>query len=253
MEMLVTKQPPEKKKKKSTVQAIKLDSRFTPFDYHCACPEMFLFFHKEKMLTTAPNDQTELGTIPQNSCNFYGAMAPGQSINSKRQKKRNFIFATVGTACSILRMSHRIETDASCPVLRGVKSSLPSLMRSDAGCGSSADGRSAVLLAERQRDEAIEFKPVRAAADSFFMVSESRQRNREKSAHSKHNLFWLQGLAYPHWSLGGIQTPDPPRALWSAQGALIFCQYLSLPSLPLAAWREGSFILQFGLIKFELS
>lgn len=55
--------------------------------------------------------------------NLYGVIASGQSINSKRQKKKkkgNFIFATAGTACSILRMSRGTETDASCPVLRRV-------------------------------------------------------------------------------------------------------------------------------------
>lgn len=102
------------------------------------------------------------------------------------------------------------------------------------------------------RDKAIEFKPVKAAVDILFYGERKQTTHKEKSSHSKHHLFWLQGLAHPHRSLGGIH-PTPPQPCGLLRGALIFCQYLPLPFLPLAARREGAFILQFGLIKFELS
>lgn len=118
---------------------------------------------------------------------------------------------------------------------------------------SSADGRSAVLLAERQRDEAIEFKPVRAAAHSVLMVSESRQRNREKSSHSKHHLFWLQGLAYPHWSLGGIQPPTPPSPPPTKKSPVVCSGGADILSIPLFAFPSPSLLKEREHSSFNLA
>lgn len=181
------------------------------------------------------------GRFLKTPCNFYEFNGVRTIDQLETQKETEFHFCHSGS--SMFHFKDKSQNGNGCLLPSSAARLIFTSIFNETWCRmrSSADGRSAVLLAERQRDEAIEFKPVRAVAHSVLMVSESRQRDREKSSHSKYHLFWLQGLAYPHWSLGGIQPPPPKKkALWSAQGALIFCRYLSLPSLPPRCSKRGS-------------
>lgn len=202
-----------------------------------------LCFAKKRRLQQHPTTNgRNWGQLLKTPCNFYEFNGVRRIDQLETQKEREFHFCHSGN--SLFHFKDESQNGNGCLLPSAVARLIFTSIFNEIWCRmrSNADSRSAVLLAEQQRDEAIEFKPVRAVAHSVLMVSKSRQRKREKSSHSKHHLFWLQGLAYPHWSLGGIQPSLPKKSLVVCSGGadILSIPLFAFPSPSLLKEREHS-------------